>query len=261
MNEDDLRSAAAGPEATVGSTRGLRVLVVGSDGGIGRALVAGLLADGARVVLADLDASSTSSGAPDAPAVPMDVTRPDSVRSGVEAAVAVYGGLDALLHVSGVTGNVPFLELDLDEWRRVLAVNLDGPFLVGRAVTEQLVAQGTGGSLTFVTSQLAGRPFPGKTHYAASKAGLETLVRGMAVELSPHGIRVNALAPGVTATRMALDRLERSEAAMEWTLGHIPLGRLADPQELVAPALLLVGTGGRYITGTTITVDGGYLLR
>jgi NAD(P)-dependent dehydrogenase (short-subunit alcohol dehydrogenase family) len=191
----------------------------------------------------------------------MDVTVADSVTEGVRSAIAVHGGLDALLHVSGVTGTVPFLDIDANEWRRVLSVNLDGPFLVGRAVAAHLVEQGSGGSLTFVTSQLARRPIAGKAHYVASKAGLEALVRSMALELSPGGIRVNALAPGVTSTRMALDRLERSDTAMGWTLEHIPLGRLADPADLAPAALLLVGTGGRYMTGTTITVDGGYLIR
>lgn len=172
-----------------------------------------------------------------------------------------HGGLDALVHVPAVTGMVPFLEIDAGEWRRVLSVNLDGPFLVGRAVAAHLVEQGSGGSLTFVTSQLARRPLAGKAHYVASKAGLEALVRAMALELSEFGIRVNALAPGATATRMALDRLELSDEAMDWTLGHIPLGRLADPEEMAPAALLLVGTGARYMTGTTITVDGGNLLR
>lgn len=242
----------------VGTTEGLRVLVTGAAGGIGGAICAALIEDGAHVIASDRTDSVARLGVP---SVVMDVVEPGSVEEGVRAAIAVYGGLDALVHVPAVTGMVPFLEIDADEWRRVLTVNLDGPFLVGRAIAAHLVEQGSGGSLTFVTSQLARRPLAGKAHYVASKAGLEALVRAMALELSEFGIRVNALAPGVTATRMALDRLELSDEAMDWTLGHIPLGRLADPEEMAPAALLLVGTGARYMTGTTITVDGGYLLR
>ena len=242
----------------VGTTEGLRVLVTGAAGGIGGAICAALIEDGAHVIASDRTDLVARLGVP---SVVMDVVEPGSVEEGVRAAIAVHGGLDALVHVPAVTGMVPFLEIDANEWRRVLTVNLDGPFLVGRAVAAHLVEQGSGGSLTFVTSQLARRPLAGKAHYVASKAGLEALVRAMALELSEFGIRVNALAPGVTATRMALDRLELSDEAMDWTLGHIPLGRLADPEEMAPAALLLVGTGARYITGTTITVDGGYLLR
>lgn len=242
----------------VGTTEGLRVLVTGAAGGIGGAICAALIEDGAHVIASDRTDSVARLGVP---SVVMDVVEPGSVEEGVRAAIAVHGGLDALVHVPAVTGMVPFLEIDADEWRRVLTVNLDGPFLVGRAIAAHLVEQGSGGSLTFVTSQLARRPLAGKAHYVASKAGLEALVRAMALELSEFGIRVNALAPGVTATRMALDRLELSDEAMDWTLGHIPLGRLADPEEMAPAALLLVGTGARYMTGTTITVDGGYLLR
>jgi NAD(P)-dependent dehydrogenase (short-subunit alcohol dehydrogenase family) len=191
----------------------------------------------------------------------MDVADPESVAAGVAEAAAVHGGLDALVHVAGVTGNVPFLDIDIEEWHRVLSVNLDGPFLVGRAVAAQLVQQGSGGSLTFVTSQLAARPLAGKSHYVTSKAGLEALVRSMALELAEHGVRVNALAPGVFATRMALDRLEASSEVMDRTLAQIPVGRLGTPSELVAATLLLAGSGGSYLTGTTITVDGGYLVR
>lgn len=248
-------------EGHAGTTAGMRILLTGAAGGIGRAMHEALRADGAQVVASDAPAAAAALETLGAPSVVMDVADPDSVSDGVRAAIAVHGGLDALLHVPGVTGTVPLLDIDAQEWRRVLSVNLDGPFLVGRAVAAHLVEQGTGGSLTFVTSQLAHRPLTGKAHYVASKAGLEALVRAMALELAPHGVRVNALAPGVTSTRMALDRLERSDVAMEWTLGHIPLGRLADPADIAPAALLLVGSGGRYMTGTTVTVDGGYLLR
>lgn len=241
-------------------TAGLRVLVCGGAGGIGGAIVDGLLGQDARVVVADLGPALDRMSGSVIPRVEMDVADVESVRSGVSAARDVHDGIDAVVHVSGVTGNVPFLDLEPAEWRRVLSVNLDGPYLVGREVATLLAAQGTGGSMTFVTSQLAMRPIAGKSHYVASKSGLEALVRAMALELAPHGIRVNALAPGVTATRMALDRLEASEEAMEWTIGRIPLGRLGRPDELVGAALLLVGRDGSYLTGTTITVDGGYLI-
>lgn len=242
----------------LGTTEGLRVRVTGAAGGIGGAICAALIEDGAHVIASDRTDLVARLGVP---SVVMDVVEPGSVKKGVGAAIAVHGGLDALVHVPAVTGMVPFLEIDADEWRRVLAGKLGGLFLVGRADAAHEVEEGSGGSLTFVISQLARRPLAGKAHYVASKAGIEALVRAMALELSEFGIRVNALALGVIATRMALDRLKMSDEVMNWTLGHIPLGCLADAEEIAPAALLLVGTGARRMTRTTIMVDGDYRLR
>jgi NAD(P)-dependent dehydrogenase (short-subunit alcohol dehydrogenase family) len=242
------------------SIAGLRVLVTGGAGGIGSVLTRSLVDSGADVAVADLLGASASSLPPVVRSFALDVTDAAAVKDRVTDVVEHLGGIDALVHVAGTTGDVPFLEIEDDEWRRVLTVNLEGAFLVGREVARHMVARGIRGSMTFVTSQLAQQPLERKVHYTTSKAGLEGLVRGMALELGAFGIRVNALAPGFTATRRALERIEGREELREWTLDHIPLARFADPEDL-APATLLLVQPESYITGTTVTVDGGYLLR
>lgn len=241
------------------SVQGLRVLVTGGAGGIGSALTRALVDAGAQVAVADLPGVSVASLPSGVLSCALDVTDSGLVRDCVVDTADRLGGIDALVHVAGTTGDLPFLEIDDEEWRRVLAVNLEGAFLVGREVARHMVASQIRGSMTFVTSQLAERPLVRKVHYTTSKAGLWGLVRGMALELGPFGIRVNALAPGFTTTERALGRLEGREDLRQWTLGHIPLGRFANPLDL-APATLLLVEPDSYITGTTLTVDGGYLL-
>ena len=242
------------------SIAGLRVLVAGGAGGIGSVLTRALFDSGAETAVADLSEPSAASLPLGVRSFTLDVTDSAAVKDQVADVVEHLGGIDALVHVAGTTGDVPFLEIEDDEWRRVLAVNLDGAFLVAREVARHMFAREIGGSMTFVTSQLAQRPLERKVHYTTSKAGLEGLVRGMALELGPFGIRVSALAPGFTSTRRALERIEGREELREWTLNHIPLARFADPEDM-APAMLLLLEPDSYITGTTVTVDGGYLLR
>jgi glucose 1-dehydrogenase len=171
--------------------------------------------------------------------------------------VREFGRLDVLLDCAGVSHGRSFLDLDHDEWERVIAVNLTGMFHLGQAAARQMVRQGGGGSIINVTSQLAEVARPERAAYVASKGGGRSLTHAMALDLAAHGIRINAIAPGPTLTgltRASYADPERRRA----TIAQIPLGRLGEPQDLVGAILFLASDESLWVTGSTVTVDGGY---
>lgn len=245
--------------------QGKRAFIVGAGQGIGRAIAAGFASEDARVVCAsrgpgihDVAAQIVADGG-DARSLTVDIGDRAEVLAAVGRAEEWLGGLDVVVQSAGVSMTTPALEISEGEWRQVLSTNLDGSFHLAQAAAQKMVARGSGGSLVLVSSQLSQVAIPNKLHYLASKGGLEMLTRGLALELAVHGVRVNSLAPGVTRTRMALGRLEDDDAAMQRTLERIPLGRLADPEEMVGPAIFLASDDASYMTGATLVVDGGYL--
>ena len=242
-------------------------LVVGAGGGIGGAGAEGLAREGAAVVCADIDATAAEATtarirAADcrATAIALDVRDRAAVDAAVAATVREFGRLDVLLDCAGVSHGGSFIDLDHDEWERVIAVNLTGMFHLGQAAARQMVRQGSGGSIINVTSQLAEVARPERAAYVASKGGGRSLTQSMALDLAPHGIRVNAVAPGPTLTgltRASYADPERRRA----TLAQIPLRRLGDPQDLVGAILFLASDESRWVTGSTVTVDGGYIIQ
>jgi len=245
------------------------VLVTGAASGIGRALAAALAGRGTPVVLCDRDAAGVEAAARAvAPpggrawALAADVTRPDDIARLVERARRDAGPLGGLVNCAGIYPNTPFLDLTAEEWDEVLAVNLRGPFLVTQAVARRMIADGGGGSIVNVSSTASRLARPGIAHYGASKAGLNQLTAVTAVELAPHGIRVNAVLPGVVGT----ERVHASAATGEGRVEHeaklarIPLARLAEPAEVVSVILFLLGPEAAYCTGALFTVDGGFTL-
>jgi len=173
--------------------------------------------------------------------------------------VSGFGRLDVLLDCAGVSQTAPFLDLDPGEWNRVIAVNLTGMFYLGQAAAQQMVRQGSGGSIINVTSQLAEVARPERAAYVASKGGGRSLTQAMALELAPHGIRVNAIAPGPTLTGLTRSSYADPERRRA-TIAQIPLGRLGEPEDIVGAILFLASDGSRWVTGSTVTVDGGYLV-
>jgi glucose 1-dehydrogenase len=248
----------------MGRVEGKVALVMGAGGGIGGAAAEALAGEGAAVACADIDAAAAEAVAARiraaggrVTAIALDVRNRSAVDEAVAGTVREFGRLDVLLDCAGVSHGGSFLDLDHGEWERVIAVNLTGMFHLGQAAARQMVRQGGGGSIINVTSQLAEVARPERAAYVASKGGDRSLTQAMALDLAAHGIRVNAIAPGPTLTgltRASYAEPERRRA----TIAQIPLGRLGDPQDLVGAILFLASDESQWMTGSTVTVDGGY---
>jgi NAD(P)-dependent dehydrogenase (short-subunit alcohol dehydrogenase family) len=242
------------------------VLVTGAASGIGRALAGALAARGTAVVLCDVDGAGVAAAAralgARAWAMAADVTKPEEVERVVGEGRRLAGPITGLVNCAGVYPNTPFLELPVAEWDAVLAVNLRAPFLMTQAVARRMIADGGGGSIVNVSSTASRLARPGIAHYGASKAALNQLTAVTAVELAPHGIRVNAVLPGVVGTERVLEKAAEGEGRVEHEakLARIPLGRLAEPAEVVAVVLFLLSAEAAYCTGALFTVDGGFTL-
>jgi len=250
----------------MGRVEGKVALVAGAGGGIGGAGALGLAREGAAVVCADIDTAAAEAIAAQlradgrrAAALGLDVRDRSAIDSAVSVAVREFGRLDVSIDCVGVSQTAAFLDLDAREWERIIAVNLTGMFHLGQAAARQMVQQGGGGSIINVTSQLAEVARPERAAYVASKGGGRSLTHAMALELAPHGIRVNAIAPGPTLTgltRASYADPERRRA----TIAQIPLGRLGEPEDIAGAILFLASDDSRWVTGSTVTVDGGYLV-
>ena len=249
----------------MGRVAGKAALVAGAGGGIGGAGAEALAREGAAVFCADIDGAAATAVAERirgaggrAAAHQLDVCDRTAIDEAVAAAVREFGRLDILLECAGISHRLGFLDLDAATWDRIIAVNLTGMFHLGQAAARQMVRQGNGGSIINVTSQLAEVARPERAAYVASKGGGRSLTHAMAVDLAAHGIRVNAIAPGPTLT--GLTRASYTDpASRHATEALIPLGRLGQPGDLVGAVLFLASDDSRWVTGSTVTVDGGYL--
>ena len=245
------------------STTRLEVTGTGG-GGIGGAGALGLGREGAAVVCADIDAAAAEATAAQirttggrAAALGLDVRDRSAVEAAVAAAVREFGKIEVLLDCVGVSQTAAFLELDPATWDRIIAVNLTGMFHLGQAAARQMVQQGGGGSVINVTSQLAEVARPERAAYVASKGGGRSLTHAMALELAPHGIRVNAIAPGPTLTGLT----RASYADPEKRAPRLRRSRSGQPEDIVGAILFLAADESRWVTGGTVTVDGGYLVQ
>jgi len=248
----------------MGRVAGKVALVVGAGGGIGGAGAEALAREGAAVFCTDHDGAAAAATAARigaaggrAAASGLDVRDRPAVDAAVAAVARDFGRLDIVLESAGIGHRLDFLDLDAATWDRIIAVNLTGMFHVGQAAARHMVKQG-GGSIINVTSQLAEVARPERAAYVASKGGARSLTHAMAVDLAAHGIRVNAIAPGPTLT--GLTRANYTDpAARRATEALIPLGRLGQPDDLAGAVLFLASDESRWVTGSTVTVDGGYL--
>jgi 2-deoxy-D-gluconate 3-dehydrogenase len=245
---------------------GRTAIVTGGAMGIGLGIARRLHEAGASVVVADLDAATAEHAAEtlraqradSALTVRCDVSDPESVERMVGAAVETFGGVDIFVNNAGIFPMLPLSELDLETFHRVLDVNLTGLFLCTKAASAQMIAQGNGGRIVNVTSIDALHPsMVGLAHYDASKHGAWGFTKNVALELAPHGIWVNAIAPGGIKTPGVGDV---DEAAMEGFEAMIPMRRMGDPDDIGRAALFLASDLSSYMTGSQIVVDGGRLL-
>ncbi len=248
------------------------VVGAGSRGGIGYSCAVRLAVLGADVAIADLPSTTVKALATELPgagshsAHAVDITDPESVESLIEEVRAAHERIDSLISTAGILEMERFLEISVDSWERSFAVNATGVFLLCQAVARRMIRQESGGRMVVVASNAGRLPRLATGAYGASKAAVIQLVRSMALELAEHGITVNALCPGSTATSMMIDGQARGDpkrleevvqgSLKQWRTG-IPLGRLAEPSEQAAVAAFLVSDGGRHITGQALCVDGG----
>jgi 3-oxoacyl-[acyl-carrier protein] reductase len=241
---------------------GRRALVTGAQQGIGRATAVALASAGADVAVNWLDnkAAAEAIGAEvralgrRAVLIQGSVAASGEVARMVEEADAALGGLDVLVNNAGVFPRSPFLDLSEAEWDHVHTVNLKGSFLVAQAVARRMVAAGRKGAIVNLSSSSVRGHVLG-VHYAASKAGVIGLTRAMALALAPHGIRVNAIAPGLTDT--AQPRYQFSEAEMAEQSRLVPLGAMAQPADIADIAVFLASERSRFITGEVVHANGG----
>jgi 3-oxoacyl-[acyl-carrier protein] reductase len=240
-------------------------LVTGAQQGIGRAIAVALARDGADVGVNFLDDASAAEGVAGeirglgrrAVTVQGDVSRTASVESMVKTVVAALGPPDVLVNNAGVFPRASFLELQEREWDHVLGINLKGSFLCAQAVARALVAAGRPGAIVNISSS-AVRGDPRGVHYSSSKAGVVGLTRAMALALAPHRIRVNAIAPGLTDT--AQPRYGNTEEQIAERAREIPLGRIAQPEEIAKVAVFLASAEAGWVTGELIHVNGGFYM-
>jgi 2,3-dihydro-2,3-dihydroxybenzoate dehydrogenase len=244
------------------------VLVTGAQRGIGFACAEAFVAAGARVACVDLPDSELDAAVARlgdaASGHPADLAQVERADELVAEVVARHGRLDVLVGAAGTLAPAPFLELTPEQWDRTLGVNARGGVFLAQACARHFVAAGVAGRIVLFAS-IVGRSIVrlNNTAYAASKAALIQAVRCMALELAPHGITVNTISPGSTATEMLVDVQAKGDVesivrgnAAEWRLG-VPLGRLAEPADQAALAVFLADEGGRHITGQDLAVDGG----
>jgi 3-oxoacyl-[acyl-carrier protein] reductase len=243
---------------------GRGILVSGGTRGIGSAAARRFLEERSRVFVTGLDLNEVRSAVDTLSEVgsieggAYDVADVADVDRLVADALHTLGGIDVLINNAGIASMVPFLEIEPDRLDEVLAVNLRGQFLVAQRVARAMVDRGRGGAIVNMASTNALEGEAGYAHYDASKGGVAMLTRTMAIELAPHGIRVNALCPGKIATPLQ-GEAEDPSYTQRFLRERVPLGRSGTPEEVAAAYAFLASDDASYITGTLLVVDGGQL--
>jgi|UniRef100_UPI004049EC7F 3-oxoacyl-[acyl-carrier protein] reductase len=242
-------------------------LVTGAARGIGRATARLLANNGARVVVADIDEAAAIEMAatmPDAVPLRMDVSSASEVETGVGRVVTQLGRIDILVNNAGINTMDHRVTIDrfpIEEWDRIMAVDLRGVFLVSRAVSAVMVAQGAG-RIVNIASVLGLVPARLQCAYTTAKAGVINLTRTMAIELAPNGIVVNCVAPGSTLTTGTEQLFYGGDAMMQEKaqrmLSHVPAGRVGQVEEIAEAVLFFVAPETSYVTGQILSVDGGW---
>jgi NAD(P)-dependent dehydrogenase (short-subunit alcohol dehydrogenase family) len=251
---------SAGGQAMTPQDAGLegkRILVTGAARGLGRATSLWMAAMGADVIAADLQDCSETAADGGGRVTPLridlaDVASSCRILDGIGAEKPVYG----LVNAAAILLRRPLAELSEEDMAKQIAVNQTGAFFLARACLSQMIAAGQGGRIVMFTSQGAfSGGYHGSVTYSMTKAAVTALVKALARDGAPHGVTVNAIAPGAADTPMLRD--DMTPEALAAFQASIPMGRVAKPEEIAAPAAFLLSHWGAYITGTTLHVNGG----
>ena len=235
---------------------GRRALVTGGSSGLGRAIGQRFLNEGARVLFVGRREGRLKEAGPDW--VAADLTKSSECDRAVKSAVDRFGGLDLLVNAAGVIGNGGILDGKPEEWRRLWDANVESVYNVTRAAAPHLV-KNRGASILNISSVCSLRPFPNLLAYCAGKAAVDMMTQCLALELAPHGVRVNAINPGVVVTELhtASGAVPDYPAFLERSKTTHPLGRVGSPEDVASLALFLAGDEASWITGGIHSIDGG----
>jgi NAD(P)-dependent dehydrogenase (short-subunit alcohol dehydrogenase family) len=244
---------------------GKSILITGAMGAIGQEIVSALLANQAHVIANDI-VSEQDAGKIAAEHkwsrerhsyVRADITKSSEVQTLLQAAVKPTGKLDVALCHAGMVHATPSLDYSEQDWDRIVNLNLRGTFLVAQAAAKLMVAQGVAGKLVFTSSWVQDVPWPEITPYTVTKSAMLTLMLGMARELAPQGIRVNAVAPGIVGVGMAKKQWDTDPNYRRRAEKAIPLGMLQTAESVADAVVFLCSAASDYMTGATLLVDGG----
>lgn len=241
---------------------GRTALVTGGGRGLGRSMAEALAEAGADVAIlarsrAQVDEAAESIRGRGCRALPLtaDVANPEEVEAAVNEIMEAWGRLDILVNAAGVISRGPAEEFPLEDWRRIVDINLTGAYLCSRAAARVMIPRKYG-KIINIASIMGWLTMPGRAAYASSKAGLLTLTRSLAFEWAPHGLNVNAIAPGYFRTDINAQLFER-KAWVEKLVDHIPTGRPGRPEELHGAVIFLASEASSFVNGAVIAVDGG----
>lgn len=242
--------------------------VTGAAGAIGSAIARRLSDNGASVVVADINvegARAVAEALPDAIAVEVDIRSQAAIAAAIDATTARYGRLDILINNAGVNTLAHRVNIDSfppEEWDRITTIDLDGLFLVSRQALQPMLAGGRGGRIVNIASVLGLAAMRLQSPFIAAKAGIIHVTRSMALELGPHGILTNCIAPGSIMTELTKKLFYGDDGKFagktEAFMRHLPMGRPGTPEEIAEATLFLSSPACRYINGQTLAVDGGW---
>ncbi|MBP3411613.1 MAG: SDR family oxidoreductase [Clostridia bacterium] len=245
-------------------------IVTGGGGAIGTAMCLQLAANGAKVVAAGrtlktlqatVDAVKAAGG--EASAVVCDVSKKESVDQLIAETVRIYGRLDCMVNNAGINGGPqyrkPIHQYDDDLWDRIVSIDLNGVYYCSKAAAKQMLAQGEGGSIINIGSIVGQTPLRLQCAFTAAKAGVFNLTRTMALELAPHGIRVNGIAPGSIMFEGTRELFYANPETAAAITSHFPIGTPGEPDDIAAATCYLASEDAKFVVGAIMTVDGGWI--
>lgn len=237
-------------------------VVTGGANGIGACMVKRLLSEGAKVAALDIDLQTLEKMyGNNSEVLPLvcDVSRKEAVDESIKKVLEHFGRIDVLFSNAGIIGRQSFLDCTEKDWKKVIDINLNGTFYMNQAVLRSMVQKGIKGAVVNTSSIASQVVSPNTGAYAASKGGVSQLTKFAALEMAPFGIRVNAIAPGTSSTRIT-EGTRFNEERNRMFLSNIPMGRYGEPEEAASAALYLGSDDASYITGITLMEDGGFSL-